>query len=194
MSTELPVDRTQALYGAVTGGAAYALGYLLTYTWKATAVSESLRGINAVAELLGAEAIPAWKAVGWLFYSAHLAATRVPTLGGGTTMVNLVERSGDGSLALLYLLVPALLLLAGIAAARLGGTDDAVAGAVAGAAVAVGYLPLALGGAVVLVHPIGETGARVAPDPVGAALIAGLVYPLAFGAVGGAVAGALSGR
>lgn len=183
------VDRTAALYGGAGGVAAYLLGYLLTYVWKASAVAEALRGINVIASLLGAEAIPAWKAVGWLFYNAHFVATRVPA-PGGSAMVDFVARSDDGALVALYLLIPAFLLLAGFVAGRIGGTEDGIAtGAVRGAAVAIGYFPLAVVGGSVFAHSIGNTGAKIAPDFVTAVLLAGLVYPLVFGAVGGAVAG-----
>jgi hypothetical protein len=181
-------DATTLATGAVAGLAAFAVGYVLTYAWRAPAVNDSLRGLNFLAELVGAEAIPTWKGVAWLFYGAHGVATRFPTLGGGTELVNMVEQSGDGTVALLYVLVPVLLLVAGGLAARLADADSPGEGAAAGATVVVGYVVLAAVGTVLAAHAIGDTGSGIAPDPVTGVLLAGVVYPLVFGGVGGALA------
>lgn len=171
--------------GTAAGLAAFVVGYVLTYTWRAPAVSDSLRGLNVIAGLLGVEAVPTWKGVAWLYYGAHGATTRFPTLGGGTELVNMVEQSGDGTVALLYVLVPVLLLLAGAVAARAAGARTSGEGAVAGAMVVLGYVVPAAAGMVLASHAIGETGASIAPDPVTGVLLAGVVYPAAFGAIGG---------
>jgi hypothetical protein len=185
-TTDPPVDRATAVRGAAGGVAAYLLGYLLTYAWRAPAVEESLRGVNFVAELFGGETVPTWKAVGWLFYNAHVVATRVPALGGGDRMVNFVSQSDDGTFVLLYALVPVLLVLAGAAVARYGNAERPGSGAAAGAAVIVGYLPLAVVGAFAFAHTFGGD-LRVAPDLVTAVALAGVVYPAFFGAIGGAL-------
>jgi fatty acid desaturase len=51
-----------AIRGAVADVGAWSLGYLVVYIWKSQAVSEALRGVGFVSQLLGGEAIPAWKA------------------------------------------------------------------------------------------------------------------------------------
>lgn len=178
------LDTATAVRGAAAGVAAYLLGYVLTYTWQAPAVQESLRSINFVTELFGGESVPAWKAVGWLFYNAHVVATRV-TGFGGADMVNFVSRAEDGSLVVLYVLPPLLLLLAGAAVARYGNADRPGSAAAAGAAVVAGYLPLAVVGAFLFAHTFGGD-VRIAPDLVTAVALAGVVYPAFFGAVGGA--------
>ena len=180
------VDRATAVRGAAGGVTAYLLGYVLVYAWQAPAVEESLRGINFVAELLGGETVPAWKAVGWLYYNAHVVATRVPALGGGDRSVNFIAQSEGGSLVVLYALVPLLLVLAGAAVARYEDADRVGSAAAAGAAVIVGYLPLAVVGAFAFAHAFGGD-LRIAPDPVTAVALAGVVYPAFFGAVGGAL-------
>lgn len=180
-------DRATLTKGAVAGVAAFVVGYLVTYAWLAPSVDDSLRGLNLLAQLLGIDAIPTWKGVGWLFYGAHGVATRFPTAGGGTELVNLVEQSGDRTAVLLYVLVPVLLLLAGAIIARLAAADAPDEGAVAGATVAVGYVVLAVVGTVGFAHAIGDTGASIAPDPLTGVLLAGVGYPLVFGAVGGAL-------
>jgi len=174
--------------GAAAGAAAYALGYLVTYVWQSASVRESLRGLNFVVELFGGDPIPAWKAVGWLFYNAHFAAFTNPTIAGGRASTNLIA-SGDAP-ALLYA-VPVLLLVgAGAAVARLDDPPEPDDGALAGATVAVGYLLLALVGVVAFRATRGD--ATIAVDPVTGVLLAGVVYPLLFGAVGGVLASAFA--
>ena len=185
------LDLATAVRGAAAGAVAYLLGYLLTYAWQAPAVDESLQGINFVADLLGGATVPTWKGVGWLFYNAHVVSTRVPTMGGGARMVNFVSQSEEGALVLLYALAPVLLVLAGVAAARYGSADRPGTAAAAGATVVVGYLPLAIVGALLVGHTFGGD-VRIAPDLITAVAVAGIVYPAFFGAVGGALWGWLS--
>jgi hypothetical protein len=182
------VRRTTLARGAIAGVGAWLLGYLVAYLWKSQAVSEALRGVGFVSELLGGEAIPAWKGVSWLFFNAHFVATRFPTITGGTQRTNFVTGEG-GSTAMLALPV-AVLLGVGFVAAY-GRPGGALERAKAGATVALGYLPLSVGAALVATHAIGDTDAAIAPDLVTAVLLAGLAYPLAFGAVGGALSSAL---
>lgn len=178
------LDRAALARGGALGVVAYLLGYVLTYAWQGSAVSEQLRGINAITRLLGGQRIPTWKAVGWLYYNAQFVATRIPALGGGSRMVNFVQQSDDGTLVLLYVLVPVLLVLAGAVAARYGRTDRVGTAAAAGATVVVGYFPVAVVGALAVGHSLGGQF-RVAPDLITAVALAGLVYPAFFGAVGG---------
>lgn len=184
------IDRRTGGTAAAAGAVAYLLGYLVTYVTQGGIVEERLRGFNVVAGLFGADPIPVWKAVGWLFYNAHLVETRIPGLGGPRT-INFVAEAEAGAVPLLYLLPPAVLLGTGAAVALLGGVDAPDAGGVAGLLVVLGYLPLAVGGALAVGYPIGE--GQVGPDLVTAVGLAGLVYPAVFGAVGGAVGGALGG-
>jgi hypothetical protein len=172
--------------GAVAGAAAYALGYLLTFVWQSGGVDERLRAFNFVAELLGGDVIPTWKGVAWLFYNAHFVSTNVPALAGSRT-VNFIS-SGEFP-ALLYVVPPLFLGVAGLAAARYVAAADPGDGARAGATVAVGYLPLAVGVALASTYSVGENS--LAPELLTAVLLAGVVYPLAFGALGGVLATAL---
>lgn len=184
-STDSTIDSTTAVRGGAAGAVAFLLGYLITYAWRAPAVQESLSGINAIADLLGAQTIPTWKGVGWLFYNAHVVSTRVPALGGGDRMVNFIAASDGNALTALYVLVPVMLVLAGAVVARYGRADRPASAAASGATVIVGYLPLAVLGALAVGHTFGE-GITVAPDLITAVALAGVVYPAFFGAVGGA--------
>jgi len=175
--------------GATTGVAAYVLGYLVTFVTQRGAVEERLEGFNAVADLFGVDPIPAWKAVGWLFYNAHFVDTELPGFGGTQTR-NFVTSADGGSIALLFL-VPALLLLgAGVAAATLARAATAADGATVGALVTAGYLPLAIVGVVAFGYAVGE--GTIAPDAITAVLLAGAVYPAVLGGLGGALGAAVS--
>lgn len=180
------VDRPSLVRGAVAGVVTSLLGYVLVYAWKAPVVDDALRGINTIAEMAGGQAIPTWKAVGWLFFNAHAVATRVPALGGGHRTLNLITESDDGSLVLLYGLVAFVLLLAGTAVARYGSSDRVGQAAASGATVVVGYLPAAVVATLLVGHSLGGD-VRVAPDLVTAVAVAGVVYPAFLGALGGAV-------
>jgi hypothetical protein len=178
-----------AVGGAVAGAAAYVLGYLVVYVTQSDQVEEGLSGINFFADLFGGDPISVWRGVGWLFYNAHLVDVSVPSLIGAARSVNFVSQADGG--AYLFVVPPVLLVLAGLAAGRVAGAPTPVDGARAGALLAAGYLPLAVIGGFLFRVPVGD-GASVAPDLITAVLLAGLVYPAAFGALGGAVSSVLS--
>jgi hypothetical protein len=169
--------------GAAAGLAAYVVGYLVTYVWQSGAVQDALAGYNFVVDLLGGATIPAWKGVGWLFYNAHAVAFTAPALGGGRTSRNFIA-AGDAP-ALLYLLPPLLLLAAGFVLARVVDASDPQDGAIAGARVTAGYLALAVLGLVAFRH---GSDATIHVAYATGVLLAGVVYPLVFGAAGGALA------
>jgi len=170
-----------AVAGAVAGAVAYAAGYLVTYLWQSGSVEESLRAYNTVVEPLGADPIPGWQAVGWLYYNAHNVALTTPALGSGRVSQNLVA---DGNAPMLLYLVPVVaLLLAGFVVARAGDAGDAEDGARAGVTVTLGYAVLAVVGLFAFRYSVG--GATVRVDYALGVLLAGVVYPAVFGALGG---------
>jgi hypothetical protein len=161
------------------GAGAYLLCYLLVYLTQRGSVEEHLSVVNAVADLFGGDPIPAWQAVGWLFYNAHLVGTRVPDFGGTSTR-SFIANADDGSLALLYSIPPLFLVAAGYATVAL---DDADPEGLLGALAVAGYLPLAVSGILLFEFEVGD--GVIAPEATGAVLLAGIVYPVVFGAVGG---------
>lgn len=184
-------DRTSGLVAGAAGGvAAYVLGYLFTYVTQRGRVEEQLQGFNFFSDLFGGDPIPAWQGVGWLFYNGHFVDTEIPSLVGGARSVSLIAEADGGSLTALYVVPPLLLLVAGVVAARVAGAAEPADGAGSGALVVAGYLPLAVIGAFLFRYSIGE--GAVAPDLITAVLLAGVVYPVAFGAIGGAAATFLS--
>lgn len=175
--------------GAVAGVGAYVLGYLVTYVWQSGAVRDRLRGINALVEFFGGDPIPAWTGVGWYFYNAHFVDVLIPSFGG-TRTENFIASADDGSLTMLYVVPPLILLLAGFAVAAYSNAGDPTDGAVAGLAVVPAYALLALVGTFLFTYGSGD-GGSVRPDYVTGVLLAGLTYPIVFGAAGGAI-GSLS--
>ena len=179
-----PDGRTLSV-AAVGGALAYLVGYALTYAAVGQEVSNSL----AARVLEIATGNPGtWQLVGWVFYNAHNVAAEVPGLFGSTA-VNLV---GETFSPVLFVLPPAVLVVGGAAVAVLGRVHRPVAGAVAGLAVTIGYLPLVAVGATAVGIDVGD--ATAGPTVAAAVLIAGLVYPLVFGAVGGAIGGVVGDR
>ena len=181
MSNEPLTERLPLAAGAGAGVAAYLLGYLLTYLVTSGSMEERLSGFNFLADLFGSETVAVWQGVGWVFYNAHFVSTRSTGGFGGSRSVNFITQSDGSGMLLLYLVPVVLLAAAGLFVARWGGAEVTGDAAMAGATVAVGYLPLALLGQFLFTYD-----GTVAPDLVTAVLLAGLVYPLLLGAVGGA--------
>jgi hypothetical protein len=180
MSVSVGGRRVPVGVGAGAGALAWLLGYLLTYVAASGRIREFQESfLGQVADLFGLE-IPAWKIVGWVFYNAHFVDTAAGD-GAGSAI------GGDGGFtALLYVVPPLVLLAAGLAVGRASGGDDAATGAVSGASVLVGYLPLSVLG--VLPFRATVAGTAVAPSLLPAVLLAGVLYPAVFGALGAGVA------
>ncbi|WP_207589385.1 hypothetical protein [Halomontanus rarus] len=176
--------RIPILRGAVAGAVAWLLGYLVTYL----VVIDRVQG-NWQAEWLqfAADDASDWKLVGWLFYNAHNVDIRFPTVGIFTVENQNFVTADDGSLWLLYLVPPLLLLVAGavVTASSTGALRNSTDAAIAGATVTVSYLVLAIVCLFVFGVTVGESVIR--PDTVPAVFLAGVVYPLVFGATGGVI-------
>lgn len=182
-------SRTTLLAGAGTGVVAYLLGYVFTYALSVSAVSDSALARLAEAFVDGGVA---WKMVGWVFYNAHGATTTIEVaipIFGGTSAVNLVAQS-DALSPVLYLIPPALLVVAGLAAARMAGVDNLGDALRVGPLVALGYLPLAMVGAFLFTVTVGDSVGK--PTLVTAVGLAAVVYPLLFGSLGAAVGAILA--
>jgi len=183
----VPITARSIALGALAGVAAYLLGYLLAGVLASGDVPESLRDV-----------VPTWKTTGWYFYNAHFVdLTSTLQIGGasGAATGSLIEGSDSGTVQLLYVVPPIAAALTGAALFRwLGGDADLAGGAARGALVVVGYLPLAIVGAIVTGHtvetgvPFVEVSGTIEPQLMPAILLTGVLYPVVFGAVGGAVA------
>lgn len=171
--------------GAIAGFVAFVVGYLFVYLLSGRDVEGSLEPIDAALELFQAEPVGTWRVVGWLLYSAHFVDTRLVAGIGPIETAVYVDLVGEGSSELLYLVPPTILLVAGFLVVFLARLDDPIQGATLGVSVTIGYL-LAVGiGLVAFAY--GDTR----PDPAVAIVVAGVVYPAVFGAIGGAIASVL---
>jgi hypothetical protein len=187
MSTSRPTTDTVGP-GALVGTAAFVFGYLVTHLWQAVNVRESLETYNFFAELFGGSAIPTWKAVGWLFYNAHLVPFTYPE-GGGRASADFI--AGGDAPTLLYLLPPLLLVVAGFVLTRVANANSTDTGVRAGVGVVAGYVLLAVLGLFVFQH--GSGGDSIHPQYALGVLVAGVVYPVLFGGLGGLLGAVTSG-
>lgn len=177
-------SKVVVLYGFLTGLSSFVVGYAITYLWRGRDIERSLQPIETALNLFQAEPIGTWRVVGWLFYSAHFVDTRVSaTLGPvETTMYIDLVREGSGNLELLYLVPPLLLIVAGFLLVTYLEVEDVTEGAKFGATVTIGYFLVVVLGLGIFAYD----GTR--PDPVPAVVVAGVFYPIVFGAAGGALA------
>jgi hypothetical protein len=183
----LDTVRDRIVPAAGAGAAAYLLGYLLTWLLAGSRVTE------------GFADAPDWAVAAWY----HLSAQFVPVVAegsvgpfGGSDTLNLVA---EGEATFLYAVPPLVLLAAGAAVAAFTAAEDAADGALAGALVVAGYLPLAA--LFALISRVAETGTvlgtevstSVAPQLPAAILLAGLLYPVVAGGLGGLLGAAVEG-
>jgi len=191
--------KTGVLYGA----GAYLLGFVATYVLKADEVERQLQQQG----FLGGQELPeTWKLVSWLFAEMHQVTVEAATSGtGGGGAIPSGTRAVDLASTPVWdqylLVVPPLALVAGgyLLAGRYGLPSRAV-GAKYGASLVAGYLPLAalVGyGAEWSYSASSSFGVQVSltvgPQLVESVLLAGLLYPLLFGAIGGYLAGPSGG-
>ncbi|WP_458208411.1 transporter [Haladaptatus sp. NG-SE-30] len=191
--THLPLRRA-----APAGIVAYVVGYLVTLGATAGRVG-TVMALEVPGEYLDATPLgqifgstpPQWVVSGWLFYNAHFVPTSLPTADamnglGRLTNQNLLTEVG-GSLLVLYLLPPLLLVGAGYLVVKTGTVSGANGPRNAGASVAVGYVPLFV--VVAFIVTADAVNGPITASPAGIpAIFLGLVYPLVFGAVGGILA------
>lgn len=182
MSSNIDADSLPLVPGALAGVASWVLGYLLTYLLVSSDLRES--GLNQFAQAFG-DGDATYELVGWVFFNSHFADTVIDAGFFGTSTANFVGGE-DGFTALLYVIPPALLIAAGLAIARYRGATDVNDGAITGALVVPGYLVLSIIGT--FLFRVEAGGASGQPDLLPTILLAGIVFPVVFGAIGGAIA------
>jgi hypothetical protein len=179
--------------GTVAGIAAFLGGYVLTFILKSGQVSELLT--RSLGEAQGSGITPPgdWQVVGWFFFQMHTVGTETTLALNGQTRTGTTT---GGVESWMFLIPIALLLAAGFVVARRTDASEILTGAQAGATVVVGYVLLAVVFAVLTtwsasVSALGGTASiTIGPALVTGVLTAGMIYPLAVGAVGGAFAAA----
>lgn len=166
--------------GAGVGAAAFIGNYVLIY------ILTAIDGLQNLGE------IATWKAVGWVFYAAHMVDAEASVMGQ-TQSFNVFEGTGTQGLTstipeTVYYLVPVVVLLAAgyVVYQRVGDDLSTEAAAGVGATIAAGYVVLAAIGTFLFKESIG--GASVAPKLTTSIAIAGLAYPIVLGAAGAVAA------
>jgi len=179
-------DKLPVVEGAVAGAVGYITGLIFTFLLLTIDGDVDL---DAAAQG-GAGTLDV---VGWFFYSAHFAnieASGSTPIGSGSTTGNFVSESSTQIPAVIYYLVPAVILI-GVGffvVATLDMWNPSPADcAQAGATVVLGYLPLALIGIFLFEASVSFPGGEVSqgPELLTSILLAGLLFPLLFGAIGG---------
>jgi len=184
------VSGPRLLGSALLGVGTFVLGFLATYVLKSDTISSQQFGDGPGTEHY----------VSWVFYKMHNVGHQVSASSGGRSQ----SQSFDPSTwpmweDWLFAVPPTLLLGGGVLAGVLWADGDLKTGATYGAALTAGYLPLAtLGGFLAQYSDSTSSfGSSVSftagPKLVEALVLAGGVYPLAFGVVGGVVAAAVTG-
>ncbi|MFC7156655.1 transporter [Halomarina halobia] len=179
--------------GALAGVLAWLLGYAATYAASVGRVEAALAEFNVGVSSLGGDPLPAWKAVGWLYYGGHFVDVRLLGLPGGSRSFDLVAGSDSAAAPLLYLLPPLVLVLASALVLAANGVRDVRTALLTSVPVTLGYGALAALFAAQTRHAFGG-GVVGGVDPLAAVAVAGVAYPLAFGALGGLVGVQLSSR
>jgi hypothetical protein len=186
-STGTGVDAAAVLRGAAAGAAAFAAAYVVAFVLWQTFDVPNPRTIDGtfrlviLADLRGGA--PAWKAAGHVLLNAQFVDSSHPAAGS----INLVHTARNSLLALAYGAPPLALAAAGSAAAVRAPIASIGRAGAAGALVVVGYLPIVVAGAVVF--SIAAPSAFLEVPVVTAVVLAGVVYPVVFGALGGTIAG-----
>lgn len=177
----MTLTRESGIRGAVGGATAFLVGYLITWIVAGTQVSQLF-----VSGPFGG-GVPDWKSSLWVFLDSHFVGTQTPQISGpnGSPIVGegLVDTVGLLDIEYLYLLPVIALLGMGAVVAWRTDVITPKEGMLAGMTIAIGYLVVA-----VLAMMVGQqTG--VGPSPLRSIVIAGIVYPIALGAIGGAAFG-----
>ncbi|WP_435067807.1 hypothetical protein [Haloplanus sp. C73] len=182
-------DRLPLVPGALSGVAAWVLGYAFTYLLVAPDVRES--SLQRIIETFGGESAT-YELVGWVFFNAHFVNTvfqNVPFVGSRTTSFVGGEQ---GFTVLLYVIPVGLLLAAGVALARYQGVTDPTNGALTGLTALPGYLLLSVAGVFLFEVTVGDVSGG--PTLLPAVVLAGIVYPVLFAGGGGALIGMVADR
>jgi len=174
------------LEGTIIGGVAWLVGYVLT----AVAAQPTMDGDPRMEILEAATGQTVTvEALAWTYFNAHLVTTEIPQ-GGMFTLLppeQNVLLDGPGLEWVLFSVPPLVLLVGGalVTQRHLERLESPIDGAITGAMIAVGYLLVTI--VALLVTTLAVDSGVIRASPFDAILIAGLVYPFLFGAIGGTV-------
>jgi len=195
-------DRYPLGAGAAAGALAWVTGAIVTYLAvlfvlkppdETGQTPDPSSGFGDIGEGVGRELAQSLAQVpfegsGMLFFNAHFVPTEIDVLIFSESL-NFVDTLG-GPWTALYVLPPLALVVAGAAVVSRTPVVDSRAAAKTGAVVTAGYLPMVVIGTQLYTISISVSSGFSASISIGPSLVlgivlAGLVYPLAFGAIGG---------
>ena len=164
--------------GATMGGVAYVVNYLVTFAFV---MLESDGNSFDTNDYL-------FELVGWVLYNAHFVPTELSASGLGVSQsetTNFLAQAPNLTVPrpLWTLVIVVALAVAGyVVASRSSGS-----GQKAGAAVVIGYLPLAVAGTFLFQVNRGNSvgNATIGPETIPAIVVAGIAFPVICGAIGG---------
>lgn len=183
------IDASTALRGAGAGAAAFVASYVVSFLlWAFVELPEPDsvgEAFNQAVIGVVRDSVPAWQGAGYVLFNAQFVeVTFEGTLTEST--FSLIALADSSLLALAYLVPAIALLAAGYAVASSPSIRGAGQSAAAGALVVVGHLALVVVGAIAFTAE-GDAGTLSVPL-ANAIILAGVVYPVVFGAIGGALA------
>lgn len=179
------LDRVPVVQSTVAGLAAYAVSFSL--------VAVVVAAMEDGEDLVGA--------AGNLLYGAHFVDSEFTAEAFGqsqTETSNIIEEASLEAPEFLYQIIPIVVLIAvGIALVRYVDIPDETDAAIAGAAMAIGYVALTIVGTFVfeLSDSEGFGSFEVTPElGLMTVILMGIIYPVVFGGIGGYVGSQLSDR
>jgi len=181
-------DTLPLVEGVIAGAAAWIACYVLTAVVVLARIQNTELG--EISEGVG-DGGGGIEFIGWVFFNSHFVDTIIAAdfLGfGGSSAMSFI--GGDGFTPLLYLIPVALLIGSGLAVGRSQGVTETTDGAVAGVFVVLPYLALSVIGTLVFRVSTEALGSSFSgqPDLLPSILLAGVLFPAVFGAIGGIVA------
>ncbi|MFB6271151.1 MAG: hypothetical protein ABEH83_14500 [Halobacterium sp.] len=166
----ITVGDVPVLSGLLNGVLTYVTGFV------ASVALYSLVGTNALVRV-AYSGLSAGAEFGFVFYGAHL----VPVTDGTESLNFALDVASSGEL--FVLVVAVLLASSGYSMGAKDSLPDATTSTLAGASIALGYLPLAVAGGLYFTGTTGETTLSLSLARV--VLLAGVLFPVGFGALGG---------
>jgi hypothetical protein len=171
-------DGFRPVGGFIYGALGYIVSFVLTTVYFFYRLDEITSG--NIDQVLPDEP----QALGWAFYNANMV--EIAASAGGTTVqnVNYLKEIDQINPTVFYVMVAFALFLAGYSvAARVREPIAGPRGAVAGASIVVGYLPLLFVGTILFEAQ--ESGVSAGPEVGGTLFLWGIIYTVVFGGIGG---------
>ena len=183
------IDASTAARGAGAGAAAFVATYVVSFLlWTFVELPEPNsfgEAFNQAVIGVVRDSVPAWQGAGYVLFNAQFVEVTFEGALAESTF-SIIALADSSLLALAYLVPPVALVAAGYVVASSPSIRGTGQSAAAGALVVVGHLVLVIVAAFAFTAE-GSAGTLSVPL-ANAIILAGVVYPVVFGAIGGALA------